>query len=387
MSGKPQAATAAKRRWTVLQVLPALAAGGAERSTLEVAAALVAAGHRSIVLSAGGHLVERLRAEGSEHLSLPIGDKSLRSLWQVFAIRRLLRSLQPDLIHVRSRLPAWLIRLALIGVDHARRPALVSTVHGLNSVSRYSAILTRADRVICVSQTAADYVRHNYPELPTERIRVIPRGVDTQQFRPEARVDPAWKAAFLNEHPALAGAHLLTLPGRGSRLKGHACALRLLAEVRRHGLDARLLLLGARQTDRDHYLSELEGLADGLGLRGCWLALPQRADVARIYACSDLILQLSNRPESFGRTVAEALSMGRAVLGWDLGGVGEQLRSAFPAGLVAPFDEVELADRAVSLLLNPAEPPDRSRIVTVAELQRQTLALYAEVLARRSLLT
>jgi hypothetical protein len=154
-----------ERRWTVLQVLPALVAGGAERSTLEVAAALVAAGHRSVVLSAGGVLVERLQAQGSEHIQLPIGAKSLRSLGQLFAIRRVLTSLRPDLIHVRSRLPAWLIRLALLGWPRDRRPALVSTVHGLNSVSRYSAVLTRADRVICVSQTSADYVRQHYPNL------------------------------------------------------------------------------------------------------------------------------------------------------------------------------------------------------------------------------
>jgi glycosyltransferase involved in cell wall biosynthesis len=365
----------------VLQVLPALAAGGAERSTLEVAAALVAAGHRSIVLSAGGVLVDRLRAEGSEHISLPIGAKSLRSLLQLFAIRRLLRSLQPDLIHVRSRLPAWLIRFALIGVPRDHRPALVSTVHGLNSVSRYSAILTRAERVICVSQTAADYLREHYPRLPPERIRVIPRGVDPRSFAVDPDGITAWKSAFLDEYPELAGTCLLTLPGRGSRLKGHEYALRLLAELRRRGLDARLLLLGARQTGRNQYLAELESLADGLGLRGYWLALPQRADVAQVIASSDLILQLSNRPESFGRTVAEALHLGRPVLGWDLGGVGEQLRAAFPAGRVAPFDSTALADRAAELLRQPGTHPiDRSHIATVAELQRQTLAVYAEVL-------
>ncbi len=370
-----------ERRWTVLQVLPALVAGGAERSTLEVAAALVAAGHRSVVLSAGGVLVERLQAQGSEHLQLPIGDKSLRSLGQLFAIRRLLRSLRPDLIHVRSRLPAWLIRMALAGWPRDRRPALVSTVHGLNSVSRYSAVLTRADRVICVSQTSADYVRKNYPGLAVERIRVIPRGVDPERFPSDLVVDPAFKSRLRREHPELAGEFLLTLPGRGTRLKGHATALRLLADLRQRGLDARLLLLGARQADRDAYLAELDALADQLGLRDCWLALPQTSEVARIYACSDLILQLSSRPESFGRTVAEALQLGRPVLGWDLGGVGEQLRACFPAGMVAEGDMATLTDRAVALLRQPlAHRIDRSTIATVADLQRQTLAVYAELL-------
>jgi glycosyltransferase involved in cell wall biosynthesis len=126
---------------------------------------------------------------------------------------------------------------------------------------------------------------------------------------------------------------------------------------------------------------ELEALADQLGLRDCWLALPQTADVARIYACSDLILQLSSRPESFGRTVAEALQLGRPVLGWALGGVGEQLRACFPAGMVTHGDAAALADRAIELLRQPlAHQIDRSTIATVADMQRQTLAVYAELL-------
>jgi glycosyltransferase involved in cell wall biosynthesis len=274
-----------------------------------------------------------------------------------------------------------LIHGALVGWPRDRRPALVSTVHGLNSVSRYSAVLTRADRVICVSRTCAEHVLQNYPQLAVERIRLIPRGVDPDRFPADLRVEPAWQADFLRQHPQLAGDFLLTLPGRGTRLKGHASALHLLAELRRRGLDARLLLLGARQVDRDAYLAELEALADQLGLGEYWLALPQTAEVDRIYACSDLILQLSSRAESFGRTVAEALQLGRPVLGWDLGGVGEQLRACFPAGMVAFGDQTALADRAVELLQRALPLSiDRSTIATVADLQRQTLAVYAELI-------
>ncbi|MEZ5440954.1 MAG: glycosyltransferase [Lysobacterales bacterium] len=373
--------TAPARRWTVLQVLPALQAGGAERSTLEIGRALVAAGHRSVVLSAGGRLEAQLLAEGSEHHRLPIANKSLRSLAQISAIRRLLQTLDPDLLHLRSRLPAWLCWLAR-PPKRSPRPRWVSTVHGLNSVNAYSAILLRAERIICVSQTSADYLKQHYADCPVERLRVIRRGVDPMEFSADAkRTDPSWRARLQARYPALSGRYLLLLPGRGTRLKGHDSALQLLARLRAEGVDASLLLLGADQAGRERYLRHLHELASQLNLSGHWQALPMQADVADYYRHADLVLQLSTRPESFGRTVAEALLLGRPVLGWDLGGVGEQLRDAFPSGLVPLGDEGSLLRRASALLADPQiETIDRGRLTTVDRMQQQTLAVYAELL-------
>src|SRR6478735_4001279 len=120
-------------RLTVVQLLPALEAGGAERSALEVARALVAAGHRSIVVSAGGRMVEQLQREGSEHVSLPIGAKSLRALAQVPKLRSLLRRERADIVHARSRMPAWVGWLAVRGL----KTHFVTTAHGLNSPGIY----------------------------------------------------------------------------------------------------------------------------------------------------------------------------------------------------------------------------------------------------------
>src|SRR5262245_30720404 len=130
------------RRLTVVQVVPALNAGGVERSTLEIAHALVLAGHRSIVVSAGGRLGGRLQAEGGEHIEVDIGRKSLATLPHVWTLRRLFAQLTPDIVHARSRLPAWIAHLALAGMAEPR-PHFVTTVHGLNSPGRYSSILTR----------------------------------------------------------------------------------------------------------------------------------------------------------------------------------------------------------------------------------------------------
>ncbi|NUS39539.1 MAG: glycosyltransferase, partial [Lysobacter sp.] len=149
------------RRLTVVQVLPALEAGGVERSTIEIADALVHDGHRALVVSAGGRLLPELLATGAEHITLPIGRKSPLVLRHVPALRRLFAREGVDIVHARSRLPAWLARFALRGLRAP--PHFVTTVHGLNSPSRYSAVMASGERVICVSRTVRDYVLQHYP--------------------------------------------------------------------------------------------------------------------------------------------------------------------------------------------------------------------------------
>lgn len=162
------------RRLTVVQLLPALHSGGVERSTLEIASALVAAGHRAIVVSAGGRLVEPLLASGAEHLTLDIGRKSLLTLRHVLTLRNLFNEVGADIVHARSRLPAWLGLYAVRNLPAATRPHWVTTVHGLNSPGRYSAVMTSGERVICVSNSVREFVLTHYPSVPAERLQVIP---------------------------------------------------------------------------------------------------------------------------------------------------------------------------------------------------------------------
>lgn len=365
------------RRLTIVQLLPALDTGGAERSALEIGRALVADGHRSIVVSAGGRLVAQLVAEGSEHFELAIGAKSLRTLGQIGPLRRVLADLQPDIVHARSRLPAWIGWFALRGLKHPQSH-FVTTVHGLNTPGRYSAILLRGERVICVSNTVRDYVLRHYPRTDPARLVVIPRGVDAAEFPFGHQPDDAWRAAFFAEFPQLAGAPLLTLPARGTRLKGHADAIELLAGLGARGIDARLLLLGAREVGRESYIAELEALARERGVAGRIAISAPRADVRDVYAVSALVLQVSRQAETFGRIVVEALSMCRPVLGYAHGGVGELLAELYPAGRVAPGDRVQLTERAAEMLRRapPIAPLQRYRL---GDMQDATLALYRQV--------
>lgn len=369
-------------RLTVVQLIPALHAGGAERSALEVGRALVAAGHRSVVISAGGRLVAQLQAEGSEHVTLDIGSKSLRTLTRVTALRRLLRELHPDIVHARSRLPAWLGWWALRRMPSSPtspRPHFVTTVHGLNTPGRYSAILLRGERVIAVSQTMRDHVLSHYGWLDPARVRVIPRGIDPEAFPYGHRPDDRWQKAFFEEFPQLVGGSLLTLPGRGTRLKGHHDAIELIAELKRRGIEARLLLLGVIEPGREAYLEELRTLIRARGVESHVVLTPTRNDVRDIYAVSALVLQLSNKPESFGRTVIEALSLCRPVLGYAHGGVGELLAELYPAGRVPVGDRERLVERAAELL-RVAPPIPMLQSYRLSDMQQATLALYDELM-------
>lgn len=373
-------AASAPRRLTVVQLLPALENGGAERSALEVARALVAAGHRSVVISAGGRMVPQLEAEGSEHVTLDVGSKSLRSLTRIGTLRRTLAGIGPDIVHARSRMPAWLGWWALRGMRP--RPGFVTTVHGLNSPGAWSRIMTRGDRVIAVSQSVRDFVLAHYPRVDATRLTVIPRGIDPEAFPYGYRPEAGWREAFFAEYPQLAGAPLLTLPGRGTRLKGHADAIALIAGLRERGIDARLLLLGIAEPGREAYLREMQELAKAREVSDVVVFSPPRSDVRDVFAVSDLVLQLSNKPESFGRTVIEALSLCRPVLGYAHGGVGELLAELYPAGRVPTGDIDKLIVRAAELLgrAPPIAPLQRYHL---SDMQNAVLALYEELAATR----
>lgn len=362
---------------TVMQLLPALESGGVERSTIEIAQALSRAGHRALVVSAGGRLVPELEAAGGTHFTLAIGRKSPFVLRQVFALRRLIERQRPDVVHARSRLPAWIAQFALRGL-RGPRPAVVTTVHGLNSVSAYSAILTRGERVVCVSETVLRHVLANYPETDPQALRVIERGIDPDAFPRGHRACDGWRAALFAQHPELAGRPWFVLPGRGTRLKGHAEAIALIADLRRRGLDAGLLLQGAVEPGRERYLAELRAQCARLGVADAVAFAPPRRDIREVMAESFAVLQLSSKPEAFGRTVTEALSLGVPVLGWDHGGVGELLARGFAQGAVARGDARALCERAAAWLVRRPQPAPFAAF-SLAAMQDATLAVYAEV--------
>lgn len=369
------------RRLTVVQMLPALEGGGVERGTLEIAAALVRAGHRAIVISEGGRLVEELEALGGEHVAMPVGRKSLSTLRYIPTVRRLLRDEQVDILHLRSRLPAWIGWLAWKGMPRTSRPHLVTTVHGAYSPGWYSAVMTKGERVIAVSDSIVDYIRTNYPKVDPERIVRIYRGVDPADYHPAFRPDAAWRERFFEEHPQLADRWILTLPGRITQIKGQLDLVEIVAGLKARGVPVHALLVGGVHPRRQDYWQRVQGAIEEQGLGGDITWLGPRRDLREIMAISDVVLSLTTKPESFGRTVTEALALGRPVLGYDHGGVGEQLARVYPEGRIPCRDRrraVETLDRWYRQ--GAPSAPDRVPF-TLDAMQRETIALYERLAA------
>lgn len=368
----------------VLQLLPALDGGGVERGTLEIARALVAAGHESVVLSKGGRLVEQLQREGSRHLARDLGRKSPTTFLQYRALRTLFEAERFDIIHARSRLPAWVAWLAWRGMPADTRPHFVTTVHGMHSVSRYSAIMCAGERVIAVSDTVRDYLRTHYPpsrwpHLADERITVIPRGIDPAEFPRDYQPSAEWLARFHAEFPQIGQRKVLTLPGRLTRLKGHHDFITLVARLVAEGVDVIGLVVGGEDPKRPGYANEIRARvqAEGLGERIVFTG--HRGDVRELYAVSDCVLSLSSTPESFGRTVLEPLAMGRPVVGYAHGGVAEILGELFPYGAVGRGDIAAAAARVADVLQARTPVVEHNSRFLLTNMQAQTLKLYGSL--------
>src|SRR5690625_1675645 len=250
----------------VIQILPELNSGGVERGTLEVAKYLVEEGHESLVISNGGRLVEKLEKEGSRHIQFPVHRKSLFSLRQLSPLRRVFSEEKPDILHVRSRVPAWLTWLVWRKMSAANRPRLVSTVHGFNSVNRYSKIMTCGERVITVSKSVHEFVRKNYPDVPEERLRVIYRGVDPHEYNFDFQPSAEWLQSWKKDFQVLENKFIITLPGRLTRLKGHEDFLKIVAALRAKKLPVHGLIVGGSHPRRQAYRLELERLVEESGL-------------------------------------------------------------------------------------------------------------------------
>jgi glycosyltransferase involved in cell wall biosynthesis len=366
---------------TIVQLVPALDAGGVERGTLEIARELVQRGHRAIVVSAGGRLVPTLEAAGAQHVKLDIGRKSPLALARIGALRRLLESERAHIVHARSRLPAWIGLFALRGLRGAARPHFVTTVHGPYSVNAYSAVMVRGERVIAVSAFIRDYILKNYPGFDAARLCTIPRGVSAAEFPRNYRPGAAWRTTWDNQFPQSRGRALVTLPARITRWKGQSDFLRVIQLLRGRGVDVHGLVAGGADPRRAGFLRELREQVRALGLEEAVSFAGARDDLKDIMAASKVVLSLANEPEGFGRTALEALCLGVPVVAYDHGGASEVLQALLPQGLVAPLDVAAAAARVESFL---GAPPSiaAANPFTLERMLHDTLAVYRELVGQ-----
>ncbi len=359
---------------TIVQLLPALEVGGVERGTVELAAELVRHGHRSIVVSRPGRLLPGLLGEGSEHIAWPIGDKSLATLRCIYSLRRLLTDQGVDIVHARSRLPAWIAYLAWRGLPPATRPSFVTTVHGPYTVNPYSAVMVRGESVIAISEHIRGYILGNYPQA-AERISLIHRGVAAERYPYGYRPPKDWLQQWYRDYPHTESRYLITLPARITRWKGQLDFVEVVRRLHAAHIPVHGLIAGAAEPRRAKFLTQLEQRIDRAGLNERISLLGQRDDMREILSLSDVVLSLANEPEAFGRTSLEALRLGRPVVGYDHGGTQEMLREVFPNGAVPPGDIDAVVQKIREFYQYPPIVPDN----TAFPLQRmldQTIALY-----------
>lgn len=328
----------------IMHLLPSLSSGGVEQVVLELCEGLCAAGLENVVVSAGGSMVAAIEETGARHITRPIGKKSLATLLQVGRTARLIREEKPDVLHLHSRVPAWVGHLACRRLPAAERPAIVSSFHGFHSVNAYSGIMTKGDRIIAVSRCMREHILENYPKTPAGSIVVIPNSVDATKFTPDYKPSAQWLEKWYTDYPELKGKFTLCLPGRITRLKGAPHLGPILRQLRSKGIPAHAVIAGETKKGKEAYRDEVqagfasEGVADYVTWTG------HRRDLADVLCACDVTLSLTLQPESFGKTTLEALSLGRPVAGYEHGGVGEQLEQFLPAGMVPTGDTTAMAE-------------------------------------------
>lgn len=369
---------------TVVQILPALESGGVERGTLEISRALVARGHRSIVVSAGGRLVEKLLAEGGEHIALDLGKKSPLTLFKARKLKSLFKELRADLVHIRSRMPAWVTLLAWKFMPKQSRPRLVTTVHGLNSVNRYSKVMTYGEQVIAVSHCCRDYVLENYPDTDPNKVTVIHRGVSHDELPYGFQPNQQWRDEWYKMYPQLDGRFVVLLPGRLTRFKGHFDFLAAIAKLKSQGVPVHGLIVGGADPNRLDYADSIIHEADRLGISDDVTMAGHRSDIREIMSVSHAVVSTSIKPpESFGRTVLEAIKLGRPTLGYDHGGVGEVLGTIYPEGRVPLEDTDTLAAKLAMIYRGELAPPQPTDEFDLPTLLAKEIELYEKLVHQK----
>lgn len=362
----------------ILQVLPALESGGVERGTVQISQSLQASGFHSLVASSGGRMVHEIERAGGIHFDIPLNLKNpMHLVSNADRIATLINKFNVDIVHARSRGPAW---SALSAVRRTGK-YFVTTFHstyGHNWLKHwYNAVMAKGDRVIAISEYVADHARNIYG-LNEDRLITIPRGVNLDIFNPDA-VTPERMIALSQQWQLPSDRPVVMLPGRLTRWKGQTIFLKALAQLNRQ--DIACVLVGDHQ-GRTKFRAELETLIKQYNLESIVWIVDHCQDMAAAYMLADVVISASTNPEGFGRIAVEGQAMGRPIIATDHGGARETVRSGETGWLVPPNDADSMCS-AIDFALN-LPPDDRS---WVAEKARANAVEYysADLMCKRTL--
>jgi glycosyltransferase involved in cell wall biosynthesis len=372
-----------------LQILPNLVSGGAERGTIELAEALVVAGWTSCVASGGGLLEREIARAGATHLTLPLASKNpliMRS--NTVKLVRLIRQFGVDIVHARSRAPAW----SAYAAARATGRCFVTTFHNAYGARtalkrRYNSVMARGDRVIAISDFVADHAANVYG-VGRDRLRTIPRGVDLEIFDPN-RVAAQRIINLARQWRLPDGMPVVMLPGRLTRWKGGLDFIAAVAKLGRR--DICCVLAGSEQ--RRGFRRELETAIRDNELAGVFRIVEECRDMPAAYMLADVVVSASSDPEGFGRIIVEAQAMGRPVVATDHGGARETIVPGVTGWLVPPREPAALAaaiGEALSITVEERQQLAKRSIAHIAaRYTRQamcagTIRVYEELLSHDS---
>ena len=385
-------------RFTVLQVIPRMRAGGAELGCLQVAEALVRAGHRALVASAGGRMVEAIEAAGARHITLPLASKNpFQISMNALRLRRIVRDGGVDIVHARSRAPAW----SALWAARATGTAFVTTYHSEYSEHGrikkfYNGVMARSDKVIAVSDYMAHLIRTRYG-TPDGRIAIIHRAFDPDRFDCAAVAPERFDAVrrLLDIAP---GERVLLLAGRITRRKAQHDLVEALGQLAGSGTKGWVCVF-AGEVEKPEYMAKLQSAAKKHGIADRLRFPGHVADMAALYLVSSASFNISEQ-EGLPRVALESQAMGVPVIVSDTGPGREvaltppETPLAAATGLRVPYADPEKLAEAIALMLSWPEAERRAmgergaRHVrarfSLERLTASTLAVYREVLAARS---
>lgn len=363
----------------ILQILPELNVGGVETGVVDLSKYLVRMGHRSVVVSAGGALVKEIESSGAKHYTLPVEAKSVITMCRMVPrLKKIIRDEKIDIVHARSRVPAWIAYFAC----RSTGARFVTTCHGYYGTHAFSSVMGWGKKVIAPSMAIARHMIDDFG-VAHERVRFIPRSVDLERFTYVPYGKKRSRAEFN-----------IAIIGRITPLKGHTYFLKAMAKVARSCPEVRIWIVGDASVTRLAYKEELQLLTRRLGLADQTQFLGTQRDIPGILANLDLVVLPTVTHEAFGRVLVEAQASGVPVIGTKVGGIVDIIEHDASGLLVPPADAQALADAAISLIRDPARCArltERAYHVVrekypVEKMLSSTLGVYKEVLSEERVL-
>ncbi|MDD5680768.1 MAG: glycosyltransferase [Candidatus Omnitrophica bacterium] len=369
----------------ILQILPELEVGGVERGAVDLARYLAANGHKSVVISGGGRLAERLRDGGAVHYKLPVGKKSpLTIFFMIREVRRIIIKEDIRIIHARSRVPA------IIGFAAAKltNRIFITTAHGYYNTAFTSRPMSWGRFVIVASHDMAKHMMDDFG-TPYDRMRLIPRGVNLDEFRFVKREEAA-----AENKPHKKKDFTIGIISRITPIKGHADLLRAAAILFRKTPNIKVLVVGDAPPNKPRYKEELEVLTRQMGISTIVDFMGSRSDIPEILSKLDVLVLPTRTPEAFGRVIIEAQAVGVPVVATGVGGITDIIRDGENGLLVFPEDPHSIADAVTRLLKDPELGRSLARKArreveekySLQPMVEKTLKVYEEALALKKIL-